>query len=163
MTPLVIDTPLVVVGHGPAPLVVAKVAGGWGLPTLLAGHEPLGGETPVALTPDAVAELLPHGVLDILRPYLAATEPPTIAPAVFEDVLKHHCIVDLNITVYDRMQVIDRAISGRALHAVLTDGRDRWELHADAFVDASTLPTTLPEAIIAGAERAREVLRNVSR
>ena len=34
-----VDTPLLVVGSGPAALVVAKVAGGRGQPCLLAGYE----------------------------------------------------------------------------------------------------------------------------
>src|SRR3954452_3275016 len=103
---MLIETPLLVVGQGPAPLVVAKIAAGWGLPCLLVGHEVTGGDTPVALDADAVAALTPHGALDVLRPYLDAVDPPTISPRVFEEVLKHHCVADFNVTVYDRMTVV---------------------------------------------------------
>ena len=41
---------------------------------------------------------------------------------------------------------------------VLTDGRARWEVVADAYVDAAELPTTLPEAITAAARRAAELM-----
>jgi hypothetical protein len=155
---MLIETPLLVVGNGPAPLVVAKLAAGWGLPCLLVGHEVIGGDTPVALDADAVAELTPHGVLDILRPYLQAVDPPTITPLAFEDVLKHHCVADFNVTVYDRMTVAERTINGRGLLGVMTDGRARWDLSADMFVDATLLPSTLPAAITAGAATVREVL-----
>ena len=67
---MLIDTPLLVVGRGPAALVVAKVAAGYGLACLLVGHEVTGGDSAVALDAGAVATLERHGVLDILRPYL---------------------------------------------------------------------------------------------
>ncbi len=155
---MLIDTPLLVVGTGPAPLVVAKIAAGWGLPCLLVGHEVTGGDTPVPLDADAVAELIPLGVLDILRPYLDAVDPPTIAPRAFEDVLKHHCVADFNVTVYDRMTVVERVPDGRGVRAVMTDGKARWDLRADTFVDAARLPNTLPAAIIAGAATVRAIL-----
>jgi hypothetical protein len=155
---MLIDTPLLIVGPGPAPLVVAKVASGWGLQSLVAGHEPLGDEDPVELDTEAIAVLSPHGVLDVLRPYLAAAEPPAIAPAVFEEVLKHHCVVDMNITVYDGMTLVDAEQRGKGVGGVLTDGRSRWDIVADAFVDGTTLPTELNAAIAAGARLAREVL-----
>jgi hypothetical protein len=147
---VLIDTPLLVVGRGPAALVVAKVAAGCGLACLLVGHEATGGEGAVALAPDAVAELERHGVLDILRPYLVALDPPTIAPAAFEEVVKHHCVADLNATVYDQMDVVERVAAGSGVRGVLTDGTSRWELRADVFVDADLLPTDLSSAITAG-------------
>lgn len=148
---MVIDTPLLVIGHGPAALVAAKVAGGRGLNTLLAGHEPLGGETPVVLDEAAVAVLTPNGVLNVLRPYLTAVDPPAIAPVDFEDVVKHHCVVDMNVTVYDGMTLVEAAPRpGGGITGVLSDGRSRWELVADAFIDAGALPSTLPEAVSAG-------------
>lgn len=155
---MLIDTPLLVVGNGPAPLVVAKLAAGWGLPCMLVGHEVIGGDTPVALDADAVAELTPHGVLEILRPYLVAVDPPTVTPQAFEDVLKHHCVADFNVTVYDQVTVVERTLDGRSLRGVLTDGRARWDLHADLFIDATLLPSTLPAAITAGAATVREAL-----
>ena len=151
-----VETPLLVVGTGPAALVVAKLAAGAGLPCLLAGHQ-VGGDgddVPVALTPAAVGVLERHRVLDVLRPYLAPTDPPTISPVAFEEVVKHHCVADLNVTVYDGVQVIERAAEGGALPAVLTvltDGRSRWDLVADQFVDAAGLPVDLSDAIVAGA------------
>ena len=41
---------------------------------------------------------------------------------------------------------------------VLSDGRARWEVVADAYVDAADLPATLPDAITAAARRAAEVM-----
>ena len=145
-----IDIPLTVIGRGPAALVVAKVAAGCGLPCLLAGHEVLGGEAPVELDADAVAELERYGLIDVLRPYLTAVTPPTIAPVAFEEVIKHHCVADLNVVVYDGMRVVDRVVAGRGVRAVLTDGTSRWDLATERFVDASLLPGTLSEAITAG-------------
>ena len=98
-------------------------------------------------------------MLDVLRPYLASAEPPAIAPAAFEEVLKHHCVADMNMTVYDGMELVERTPRGaRGVAGVLTDGRARWEVVADAFVDAADLPTTLPDAITVAARRAAEVM-----
>jgi hypothetical protein len=155
---MLIETPLLVVGHGPAAVVVAKVAAGWGLPCMLVGHEVVGDDTPVPLDAGAVAELTACAVLDILRPYFYSVDPPTITPRAFEDVLKHHCVADFNVTVYDRMTVIERVVAGRGLRAVMTDGRARWDLTADMFIDAALLPRALPAAITAGAATARDVL-----
>ena len=44
---MLVDTPLLVVGKGPAALVVAKVAAAYGLACLLVGHEPTGGDVAV--------------------------------------------------------------------------------------------------------------------
>ena len=156
---MVIDTPLLVTGHGPAGLVVAKVVSGWGLQSLVAGHQPLEGDEPVVLDAEAVAVLTPHGVFDVLRPYLASVEPPSIAPVVFEEVLKHHCVADMNVTVYDGLELVERAPRGdRGVTGVLSDGRARWEVVADAYVDAAELPAALPEAITAAARRAAELM-----
>lgn len=155
---MLIETPLLVVGRGPAALVVAKVASGSGLSSLVAGHEPLGGDEPVALDPEAVRVLAPHGVFDVLRPYLSAVEPPSIAPATFEAVLKHHCVADMNVTVYDGMALVEAQRNGDGLRGVLSDGRSRWEVSADAFVDAADLPSELPAAITAAARAAAAVL-----
>jgi hypothetical protein len=155
---MLIDTPLLVTGRGPGALVVAKVASGWGLASLVVGHEPTGGDEPVALGADAVAVLTPHGVFDVLRPYLAAVEPPSIAPAVFEHVLKHHCVADMNVTVYDGMELVEARPEGAGVRGVLTDGRSRWEVVADAHVDAADLPADLPAAITAAADAAATVM-----
>lgn len=155
---MVIDTALLIIGHGPAPLVVAKVASGYGLQSVVAGHEVLGGETPFVFDSAALEVLRPHGVFDVLRPYLANVDPPAIAPVVFEEVLKHHCVVDMNITVFDGLRLVDRTSRGGGVSGVLTDGRTRWEVSADAFVDADELPSDLPDTIPASAEVARSVL-----
>ena len=150
---MLIDTPLLVVGRGPAALVVAKVAGGCGLACLLVGHEVTGDDEPVALGAGAVDALERHGLMDVLRPYFEGLDPPTISPRTFEEVIKHHCVADLNVTVYDRMAVVDRhpgGVEGRGVRAVLTDGASRWEVSADIFIDADGLPASLPAAITAG-------------
>jgi hypothetical protein len=147
---MLIDTPLLVVGRGPAALVVAKVAAGYGLACLLVGHEVIGDDRAVPLGADAVNELERHGLVDILRPYLDAVDPLTLTPHTFEDVVKHHCVADLNVTVYDQMAVVERVTVGRGLRGVLTDGTTRWDLSADMFVDAALLPSALSAAITTG-------------
>ena len=158
---VVVDTPLLVVGTGPAALVVAKVAAAYGLPNLLVGHEPAGGDEPVELSPEAAAALEQHGVLDVLRPYLTSVDPVAIAPIDFENVIKHHCVADLNVTVYDEMSVVDRVADGHGIRGVLTDGRSRWEVHADQFVDGSTMPDSLSDAITSGTAAALDALAAV--
>jgi hypothetical protein len=155
---VLIDTPLLVVGRGPAALVVAKVAAGYGLACLLAGHEVIGDHDPVPLDADAAAALARHGLFDVLRPYLETADPPTLTPRDFEDVIKHHCVADLNVTVYDQVAVVERTPIGRGLRGVLTDGTSRWELSADVFVDAGLLPSALSPAITAGAAAALQAL-----
>jgi hypothetical protein len=156
---MVIDTPLLVVGHGPAALVVAKVAAGCGLACLLVGHEIVGNDEPVALDAAAAAELERHGLIDVLRPYLTGVDPPTMTGRAFEEVIKHHCVADLNVTVYDQMAVVDRRSTGRGVSGVLTDGTSRWDVRADAFVDASGLPTALSPAITAGGAAAVDAVQ----
>ena len=158
---MLIDTPLLVVGHGPAALVVAKVAAGYGLACVLVGHEVTGGDTAVPLGADAIAELERHGLLDILRPYLEGVDAPALAPLAFEEVVKHHCVADLNVTVYDQMSVVEREPAGDGIRGVLTDGTSRWDLSADRFVDATLLPSALPAAITTGAAVALEALHAV--
>jgi hypothetical protein len=157
----VIDTPLLVVGHGPAALVVARVASDRGIETLLAGHETIGGEDPVPLDAESVAVLERHGALDILRPFLTSTDPPTVEPNVFEQVLKHHSVADMRVTVFDTLQLVDvvpRDGPGSGLTGVLTDGRARWDVKADAFINADDLPAELPAAIAAAADAVEAVL-----
>ena len=130
---------------------MAKLAAGRGVPCLLAGHEVLGDDAPTELDEAAVDVLTRHGVLDVLRPHLIALAPATITPRDFEEVIKHHCVADLNVTVYDEVTVVERQFGDDGGHAVLTDGTSRWELHADHFVDAGLLPISLSAAIVAGA------------
>jgi hypothetical protein len=185
---MLIDTPLLVVGRGPAALVVAKVAAGYGLACVLVGQETAGAEiagddgsaaeitgaeitgaeitddqiagadNPVALDAVAMAELERHGLVDVLRPYFASMNPPAIAPRAFEEVIKHHCVADLNVTVYDQMAVVDRHPVGRGVTGVLTDGTSRWDVRADAFVDADELSTELSAAVTAGVAAALDAI-----
>ena len=147
-----IDTPLLVTGSGPAALIVAKLASGRGLASVVVGHQAVDG-APAVLTPEAVAVLEPHGLFDVLRPYLMTTDPPTIDPGTFEEVLKHHCVADMNVTVYDRMaaEVTPTSAADELGPATgrLGDGRSTWELTADAHIGATTLPTTVSEAVVA--------------
>jgi hypothetical protein len=160
-----IETALLVVGGGPAALVVAKVAGACGQPCLLVGPAGPAGpagpvdHVPVALGAAAIAVLETHGLLDVLRPHLASVAPWAIAPTELEEVLKQHCVADLNVTVYDGVTVVERVLDGRGLRGVLTDGRSRWDLAAEVFVDADVLPRALPDAITAGAAAAIAALR----
>ncbi len=84
-----------------------------------------------------------------------------IAPLAFEEVIKQHCVADLNVTVYDAVDVVDRVAEGAGLHGVLTDGSSRWDLHADVVVDTRDLPTTLSAAITAGAAAADSAIRTL--
>jgi len=148
----VIDTSLLVVGSGPAALVAAKVASGHGLSSLIAGHEVIVDSEPVTLSPDALTVLRPHGVLEVLRPYATVQDPFTIAPLAFEQGLKHHCVADMLVTVFDQVSVLDleRLAGVGSRRGVLTDGRSSWELHADGYLDAATLSGDL-NALITGA------------
>ncbi|MDH3678330.1 MAG: hypothetical protein OEV40_00120 [Acidimicrobiia bacterium] len=167
-----IDTPLLVVGHGPAALVAAKVASGRGLSCLIVGHEPIVDDQPVVLDEESLRVLEPNGVLGVLRPYASARAPFTIAPTLFEQALKHHCVADMLVTVYDRMWVDEQQVDeqqvdelrpdGGALSGVLTDGRSRWELRADAFLDVSALPTELNGAIREAARFATALVDGIS-
>ena len=79
-----IDTALRVVGTGPGALLVGKLASGRGLGSVIAGHEITGGDEPAPLSDQAVAILTPHGVFDVLRPYLASHHPVAIEPVIAE-------------------------------------------------------------------------------
>lgn len=152
-----IETPLLITGGGPAALALARIMSGRSVMSLMAGHSPTADTEPVALDTDSVAAL--GDSLGVLRPYLTASEPPTIGPDVFEHVLKHHCVADMNVTVYDGIDLVEArpvpSDSGRfGVRGVLTDGKKRWEVAADAYVDAAQLPTELNEAIAAAADLA---------
>lgn len=156
-------TPLLIVGGGPGALAAAEIASGARLPSLVVGHVAGQGpdpELPVVLDPDAVEALSPNGVIGVLRPYLAVAEPPTVSPHVFEDVVKQHSIADMNVTVYDAMEVVERrsATEEGAMEAVLTDGRARWDLVADAVIDTSGFPAGLSAAVNEAAAAVHAVL-----
>lgn len=157
-----IDTPLLIVGNGPAALVAAKVVSGHGLPCLIAGHEPIDDAAPIVLDERSLSILEPHGVLGVLRPYATAQAPFTIAPVQFEHGLKHHCVADMLVTVYDAMSLEERAPSGDGVTGILSDGRTRWELRADAFLDASCLPSELNDAIHHAADFAGTLISGLS-
>jgi hypothetical protein len=156
-----VDTALLVVGGGPAALVAAKVAGACGQPCLLAGHALAGDTSPVVLEPAAVTVLEAHGLVDVLRPHLASVDPLAIAPRDFEEVVKQHCVADLNVAVYDAVDVVDRVADGVGLRGVLTDGSSRWDLHADVVVDTRDAPAALSAAITAGAAAAEAAIRTL--
>ena len=113
---------------------------------------------PSPSTPPPSAALEEQGLLDVLRPYLEATDPLTIAPRSFEEVIKHHCVADLNVTVYDEMAVVERVADGGGVRGVLTDGTSRWDVRADQFVDATSLPDKLAAAITAGTAAALQAV-----
>jgi hypothetical protein len=147
---LKVDTPLLIIGGGPGALAAAEIASGFRLPSLVVGHVAAQGpnpEYPVVLDQAAVTALDHHGVLGVLRPYLAVQDPPTVSPHVFEDIVKHHCVADMNVTVYDGMEVVELLTDAGPVRGVLTDGRARWELHADAVIDTTDFPTELSAAV----------------
>lgn len=148
---MLIEVPAVVVGRGPGPVTVAKMLAGQAIPCLLAGHEAAGHAELVSLGDAATAALERHRLLDVLVPYLAAGPSPAISSDDYEDVLKHHCVADVNVTVYDDVAVVERRPVAGGVEAVLTDGRSRWDLRARWFIDGRDLPATLPEAIVAAA------------
>jgi hypothetical protein len=67
-------------------------------------------------------------------------------------------VADLNVTVYDQMDVIERRTTGAGTSGVLADGRSRWNVSADVFVDADAMPRELSAAITAGAAAALDAL-----
>ena len=160
---MLIEVPAIVVGCGPAPLTVAKMLAGRGAPCLLAGHVPVGGREPVALNDPAVAALERHRLLDVLLPYVAAGPPRSISPDDYEDVVKHHCVADVNVTVYDTVSVVDRRQVAGGVSAVLTDGRSRWDLRARSLVDGAAMPATLSEAIVAAAALVDAMVTDLAR
>lgn len=155
-----VDTPVLIVGGGAGAVVVAKVVAGSGLPCLLVGHHVVGGDAPIEIDDETVTVLAHHGLLDILRPYLTVAEPPTISPRVFEEVIKHHCVADLNVTVYDEVEVVERVVVGPGLRGVLKSGRSRWALSAEQFVDADLLPLPLCAAIRAAGSAALDAVEH---
>ena len=160
--PQTIETPLLIVGSGPAALVIAKVVSGQGLPCLIVGHEAVDNTEPVALDPESVAILEPHGVLAVLRPYAAAQNPFTITSLAFENALKHHCVADMLVTVYDDMYVNEAGTTTTDFRCELTDGRNTWEIQADAFVDVSEFSIDLNDAIHQAAAFGNELMSTIT-
>jgi hypothetical protein len=147
-----IDVPVLVVGQGPAPLTVAKMLAGRGVLCLLAGHTVLPDAAPAALGSSAIDVLKAHGLLEILHPYLDHDGTSVaISPEVYENVIKHHCVADINVIVYDEVDIVDRLVGSSGVDAVMTQGRSRWQVHAAALVDGSDLPASLSDAIVTAA------------
>lgn len=161
---ITITTPLLVTGRGPAALVAAKLVAHRGVPCLLAGHEPIPDGEPVALDGPALDVLARNGLVDVLRPFAVAEAPFTIAPLVFEQVLKHHCVVDLLVTVYDRMTFHPapaHPAPGDPVRGVLGDGRSEWTVEAQHHVHADPATGTevgLEGEIVAGAALAASII-----
>ena len=160
--PQTLETPRRIVGPGPAALVIAKVVSGRGLPCLIVGHEAADNTEPVALDPESVAILEPHGVLAVLRPYAVAQNPFTIASLAFENALKHHCVADMLVTVYDDMYVNEASTTAGGLQGELTDGRNTWEIRADAFVDVSEFSIDLNDAVLQAAAFGNELMSTIT-
>lgn len=153
----IIDTPLLIVGGGPAALVLAQLAGGASLGSLVVGHRSRGQGETVELSAEAVALLQPHGVINVLLPYAERTEPMVIDSALFEQVLKHHCVVSMNITVYDGFDVSNLVSKSSGVSATISDGRSQWQVEADRMVNTARLPVELNAAICEGAAFARRI------
>lgn len=155
---MIIETPLLIIGHGPAALVAAKVLSGSGLTSLVAGHAPREDTTPVELDPESLAILEPHGVLGVLRPYASTQEPFTIAPLLFEQGLKHHCVADMLITVYDDMTFTPADDGGAAVTGRLDGAGGSWEVEAHALLDVTAYPCDLNGSIHRAAAFGRDLL-----
>ena len=145
---MLIDTPLLITGSGPASLIIAKLASGRGLSSLIAGHSSSQDQTAVLLSKGAVNILSPHGLFDVLRPYLLSHDPARISRAAFEQVLKHHCVADMNTTVYDNFSFtpIRNNVEAR-WSGIISDGTSSWDIRADAWIDAAKISADLQTAI----------------
>ena len=145
---MLIDTPLLITGSGPASLIIAKLASGRGLSSLIAGHSSSQDQTAVLLSKGAVNILSPHGLFYVLRPYLLSHDPVHISRAAFEQVLKHHCVADMNTTVYDNFSFtpIRNDIEAR-WSGIISDGTSSWDIRADAWIDAAKISADLQTAI----------------
>ena len=156
-----IDTPLLIVGGGPAALIIGTVAAGYSLGSLIVGHESLDSDEVVELDDEALALLKPHGVINVLKPYATSTDPFVITAALFEKVLKHHCVVNMNITLYDGMEVLDLQLDGGGARCTISDGHTQWAIKTDNLVDTANLHTDLNSAIKEGAAIAGRILSNI--
>ena len=153
-----IDTPLLIVGGGPAALVVATVVSGYSMGSLIIGHEPVCADELVELDADVLEILKPHGVINVLLPYADSIDPVVINASVFEQVLKHHCVVNMNITLYDGMVLSNVKREGPGASAIMIDGQTQWSISADHLVDTSGISVDLNDAIRAGAAVAGEII-----
>ena len=158
---MIIQTPLLIIGPGPAALVAAKVLSGSGLTSLVAGHVPRDDTVPVELDAESLAILEPHGVLGVLRPYASTQDPFTIAPLFFEQGLKHHCVADMLITVYDDMIFTPSDHDHGAGSGRLDGAGSSWEIKANALLDVRPYPSDLNQSIHQAAAFGRTLLATV--
>lgn len=156
--PVTIDTPLLIVGGGPAALIAATVASGYSLGSLIVGHESQDSDELFELDEETVALLKPHGVINVLRPYAASNAPFVISAALFEKVLKHHCVVNMNITLYDGMELLELSPDGDGAQATISDGETKWLIEADYLVDTTNLGTDPNSATKDGARVAKAIV-----
>lgn len=115
---------------------------------MIAGHSSSQDQTAVLLSKGAVNILSPHGLFDVLRPYLLSHDPVHISRAAFEQVLKHHCVADMNTTVYDNFSFtpIRNDIEAR-WSGIISDGTSSWDICADAWIDTAKISADLQTAI----------------
>lgn len=160
--PVTIDTPLLIVGGGPAALIVATIASGYSLSSLIVGHESQDNDDLFELDDKTIALLKPHGVINVLRPYAESLEPFVITAALFEKVLKHHCVVNMNITLYDGMELLDLTPDAAGAKAIMSDGQVQWLIQADYLVDTTSLPTDPGAATREGSAIAEAIVKQVA-
>ncbi len=153
-----IDTPLLIVGGGPAALIVGTIASGYSMGSLIVGHEPVCPDASVELAEDVLEILKPHGVINVLLPYADSTDPVLIKASVFEQVLKHHCVVNMNITLYDGMALSNVRREGEGASAIISDGETQWFVKADRLLDTHEIPRELNAAIRKGAHLAESIV-----
>jgi hypothetical protein len=159
--PVTIDTPLLIVGGGPAALIVGTVASGYSLSSLIVGHESKDSDELFELDDKAIALLKPHGVINVLRPYAESYEPFVITAALFEKVLKHHCVVNMNITLYDGMELLDLSPVDVGAKGTISDGETQWLIKAGRIVDTTKLSANLNAAIKEGAAIAKDIVNDL--
>jgi hypothetical protein len=133
---------------------------GRGVTCLLAGHTVRPEVAPAVLGSVALDVLKAHGLLDILGPYFDRNDASAaISPEIYENVIKHHCVADINVIVYDEVVIADCRAAPSGVEAVMTHGRSRWEVHASELVDGADLPAALPDAIVTAADLVERLLR----
>ena len=150
-------------------MIVAKVVSAASMGSLVIGHQALNDGQIVELSDASLEVLKPQGVINILRPYANCISPFSIAADKFEQVLKHHCVVNMNITVYDGMTIslpVTSPISSlshtdQGVAVKLMDAHSEWSVNADRMVNTANLPQDLNGAIVEGAAIAGKILHNL--
>jgi hypothetical protein len=68
--------------------------------------------------------------------------------AAFEQVLKHHCVADMNTTVYDNFSYSPIRNGIEPQHSgTISDGTSSWDINADAWIDTAIISNDLETAI----------------